>query len=195
MKYSFFMVCIGLFCLKGNAQKGKYDSTMKIGKVGYKVVCNNKNIDKNQLTISLLGFEENRNDIELDVKGKVLAAEVDDVNNDGFPDLLLYIFTDAEKRKGTVFAIASDNNKSILPIIFPDITDDEKLKVGYDGGDVFRLLNGRLLRKFPIYNTADSATTEKKNTIGVRQIIYKVVAAERGTFKFKVDRSFDTAKQ
>jgi hypothetical protein len=104
--------------LKGNAQKGKYDSTMKIGKVGYKVVCNNKNIDKNQLTISLLGFEENRNDIELDVKGKVLAAEVDDVNNDGFPDLLLYIFTDAEKRKGTVFAIASDNNKSILPIIF-----------------------------------------------------------------------------
>jgi hypothetical protein len=57
---------------------------MKIGKVGYKVVCNNKNIDKNQLTISLLGFEENRNDIELDVKGKVLAAEVDDVNNDGF---------------------------------------------------------------------------------------------------------------
>ena len=87
------MVCIGLFCLKGNAQKVKYDSTMKIGKVGYKVVCNNKNIDKNQLTISLLGFEENRNDIELDVKGRVLAEEVDDVNNDGFPDLLLYIFT------------------------------------------------------------------------------------------------------
>jgi hypothetical protein len=166
---------------------------MKIGKVGYRVICSNKNNDKNPLKLSLIGFEENRGDIDVEVKGKVLSAEVDDVNNDGFPDLLMYIYTEGDKRKGTVLAIASDNNKSVLPIIFPDILDDEKLKVGYNGGDEFRLLNGRLLRKFPVYNTTDSSANSTTTGV-VRQVIYRVIYGEKGALKFKVDRSFDTNK-
>jgi hypothetical protein len=193
MKIALFCIISFCFCSKIQAQKIKFDTTMKIGKVGYRVICSNKNNDKNPLKLSLIGFEENRGDIDVEVKGKVLSAEVDDVNNDGFPDLLMYIYTEGDKRKGTVLAIASDNNKSVLPIIFPDILDDEKLKVGYNGGDEFRLLNGRLLRKFPVYNTTDSSANSTTTGV-VRQVIYRVIYGEKGALKFKVDRSFDTNK-
>lgn len=182
-----------LCCLNTiQAQKLKIDTTVKLGKAGYRVLCTNKNFEKNGLKISLIGFEENRGDIDVDIKGKLVSVEVDDLNNDGFPDLLMYIYSDVEKRKGTVVAIASDNNKNVLPIVFPDIADDEKLKQGYDGGDEFRLLNGRLLRRFPVKNTTDS--TNQSTSIVIRQIIYKVIYGEKGTLKFKVDRSFDTPK-
>lgn len=193
MKIALFCIISFYFCSQIQAQKNKFDTTMKIGKVGYRVICSNKNNDKNPLKLSLIGFEENRGDIDVDVKGKVLSAEVDDVNNDGFPDLLMYIYSEGDKRKGTVLAIASDNNKSVLPIIFPDILDDEKLKVGYNGGDEFRLLNGRLLRKFPVYNTTDSSANSTTTGV-VRQVIYRVIYGEKGELKFKVDRSFDVNK-
>lgn len=186
-------ITLSLFCISNiQAQKLKVDTTVKLGKAGYRVICSNKNLEKNGLKISLLGFEENRGDIDVDIKGKLVSVELDDLNNDGFPDLLLYIFSDVEKRKGTVVAIASDNNKNVLPITFPDIVDDEKLKQGYDGGDEFRLLNGRLLRRFPVKNTTDS--TNQSAPLVIRQIIYKVVYGEKGALKFKVDRSFDTPK-
>lgn len=187
------LLIVSLFCINSiQAQKLKVDTTVKLGKAGYRVICSNKNFEKNGLKISLIGFEENRGDIDVEIKGKLVSAEVDDLNNDGFPDLLLYIFTDVEKRKGTVVAVASDNNKNVLPIIFPDIVDDEKLKQGYDGGDEFRLLNGRLLRRFPVKNTTDSSNLNAP--IVIRQIFYKVIYGEKGALKFKVDRSFDTPK-
>lgn len=192
MKSIVFFI-VALFCLPTvQAQKLKIDTTVKLGKAGYRVICSNKNLEKNGLKISLIGFEENRGDIDVDIKGKLVSVEVDDLNNDGFPDLLMYIFSDVEKRKGTVVAIASDNNKSVLPIVFPDIADDEKLKQGYDGGDEFRLLNGRLLRRFPVKNATDS--TNSNAPIVIRQIIYKVIYGEKGALKFKVDRSFDAPK-
>jgi hypothetical protein len=191
MKQSLFII-VCFFALNVHAQKNKFDTTMKIGKVGYRVTCNNKANEKSDLSISLIGFEESRNEINLDIKGKVFSAEIDDLNRDGFPDLIIYIFSEGDKRIGKVLAIASENNKGINAITFPDITDDPKLSLGYKGGDVFKLFNGILTRRFPVYNTTDS--TNAAPTGIVRQIIYKVVYGERGAMKFKVDRSIDIDK-
>lgn len=185
----YFLLAMMIFIASFSfAQKIKFDTTVKIGPIGYKINCSNKSADKNSMSISLIGFDEHPGDINLDIKGRITKAEIDDLNRDGLPDLIIYIFT-ADK-KGSVFAIACQEKKTVVPIIFPDIMDDEKLKVGYNGNDEFKLMNGILMRRFPVMNTTDST---KASTI-TRQILYKVVAGEGGSFKFKVDRNVDVAK-
>ncbi len=174
------------------AQYKRIDTTMKIGKSGYKVVCNNKNEDKNYITITPVGFTNSARDVSFEVKGKVKKAEVDDLNNDLFPDLVLYVYPPSEKEKGSVIGIASEKNESFVGIMFPDIVDDPKLRTGYQGYDQFTLLEGTLMRRFPVY-TADSVGA--KPTGMYRQVQYTVVPGERGGLKFKVVRSYEFAKQ
>lgn len=186
MKNIFLAFVFIVICFNADAQKNKYDSTMKIGKTGYRVLCNNKANNKNSLRIKLIGFEDTKDELEIDLKGKVTGAEVDDLNKDGFPDLVVYVITDDIKRKGTVIAISSNENKGILPIYFPSITDSEKLKQGYDGNDTFKLINGVLSHKFSITNTSDSS----EQYAIARQVLYNVVKTENG-WKFSVLRSIE----
>jgi hypothetical protein len=174
------------------AQFKRIDTTMKIGKSGYKVVCNNKNDDKNYITITPVGFANSARDVSFEVKGKIKSAEIDDLNNDLFPDLVLYVYPPGEKEKGTVIGVASEKNESFTGIMFPDIVDDPKLRTGYQGYDQFMLMEGTLMRKFPVY-TVDSVGA--KPTGMYRQVQYRVVPGERGSLKFKVARSYEFAKQ
>lgn len=190
MKKLFFIFCFLVNIFLVNAQKIKLDTTVKIGTIGYRVTCGNKSSEKNNLSITLIGFEEHPNDINIEVKGKATKVEMDDFNRDGLPDLIIYFFT-GEQKKGNVFAIVCQEKKTVAPIIFPDIMDDDKLKVGYHGNDEFRLMNGVLMRRFPVINNTDTSTAK---TNFIRQILYKVVPAENGTYKFKVDRSVDVGK-
>ncbi len=190
MKKLFFVLFFLVVAFSINAQKIRLDTTVKIGTIGYRVTCGNKSVEKNNLSITLIGFDEHPNDINVEVKGKATKVEIDDFNRDGLPDLIIYIFT-GEQKKGNVFAIVCQEKKTVTPILFPDIMDDEKLKVGYNGNDEFKLLNGVLMRRFPVINNTDTNTTK---TNFIRQILYKVLPAENGTYKFKVDRSVDVAK-
>jgi hypothetical protein len=74
------------------------------------------------------------------------------------------------------------------PIYFPDIKDDMRLSKGYRGQDEFRLLEGVLFRKFPVF---ESDTAIKQPTNKVRQILYRVIAGEQGSWKFKSFKDFD----
>jgi hypothetical protein len=49
-----------------------------------------------------------------------------------------------------------------------------------------------LMRKFPIYQTIDSAQSVPSGSI--RQIQYRVVPGERESMKFKVVRSYEVKK-
>ena len=69
-------------------QAKRFDTSMKIGKSGYKIYCSNKNAEKNSVTISPIGFENTAREITIEIKGRVNKAEVDDLNNDGFPQYL-----------------------------------------------------------------------------------------------------------
>lgn len=175
------------------AQVKRYDSSMKVGKAGYRVYTNNKNDDRNNVTISPIGFNSNSRDVTIEVRGRVTKSEVDDLNRDGFPDLVMYVSSGGAKNASTVIGIASQGNESLMPIIFPDIVDDPKLRVGYMGQDQFFLMNGVLMRKFPLYETADTLNIKPSGMM--RQIMYSVVPGEKGGHKFKVNRSYDFAKQ
>ena len=184
--------CGLLFLTALNAQYRKIDTTMKVGNAGYRVYCNNKNPEKNNLNITPIGFDKSAREISIEIKGRVLSTESDDLNNDGFPDLVLYIYSSDVNGYGKAFGIYSDKNQGIRPIIFPDIMDDMKLSVGYKGHDEYSLVEGNLMRRFPVYQKVDSVTTSP-NVI-MRQIQYRVVPTEQEGFKFKVVRSFEFKK-
>jgi hypothetical protein len=190
-KFIFLLFAV-ILTISGFSQYKKFDSTVKIGKAGYRVICNNKNPDKNYISIKLIGFENASNDIDLTILGRIKKIEIDDFNNDGFPDLVVYIFNGANSEMGNVFSVSSEENKSLKPIIFPDIRDDKKLSEGYKGYDDFYLLNGMLFRCFPVYKSDD---TVGNSTGGKRVIQYGVVPGENGALKFKVIRSFEEKKQ
>lgn len=192
-KIFFLLLMIVLLGMHVDAQIKRYDSSMKVGKVGFRVLCNNKSAEKNTASISPIGFENTAREISIEIKGRITKAEVDDLNNDGFPDMVLYVYNGGTKNTGTVIGISSDKNQGFVPIFFPDIADDQKLKVGYMGHDEFTLMEGTLLRRFPIYETADTANG--KLTGMMRQIQYRVTATEKGAQKFKVARSYETNKQ
>ena len=60
---------------------------------------------------------------------------------------------------------------------------------GYRGGDEYKLVEGILFRKFPLY---ELDTTIKTPTNKTRQIMYRVVKGEQpGTWKFKSFKNFD----
>ena len=95
--------CGLLFLTALNAQYRKIDTTMKVGNAGYRVYCNNKNPEKNNLNITPIGFDKSAREISIEIKGRVLSTESDDLNNDGFPDLVLYIYSSDVNGYGKAF--------------------------------------------------------------------------------------------
>jgi hypothetical protein len=184
-------IWLGLIGIQAPAQvpETKFDTTVKTGKVGYRVFCKNKPGDDNLLSIKLVGFLNTAKDMSFLIRGHVVQAVIDDLNNDGYPDLVLYIFSGLEGEFGTVYAFASDQNKAIIPIALPEVVSDGKLSAGYKGHDEFSLMEGSLLQKFPVYKPGD----DKNHPTGGKRIIqYQIVPAGKGTgYKFKVLQSYD----
>lgn len=180
-----------LFSTAINAQItfSKVDTTMKIGKAGYRVDCRNKSVTQNQLSIRPIGFESTAREISFSLKGRVSAAQVDDLNQDGYPDLVLFIYTDSNATAGTIYGFISDANKEIVPCMLPDVVLDSKVNKGYKGHDRFSMLEGTLLQQFPVYNPGDD---KDKPTGGSRVIQYHLVKGENGQYKFGILRFYDT---
>lgn len=132
-------------------------------------------------------------DFSFEINGRVRRAEVDDVNRDNFPDLVLYIYSGDTLNKGTVVCISSEANTTVLPIVFPDIVDDPKLRDGYKGYDEFLLMEGILTRRFPLYSS--DSTGVAKPTGKTRQVMYRVGPGDKGGQKFIVMRTYDYVKQ
>jgi hypothetical protein len=191
LKNSWLLLCL-LVVANVTAQYKRIDTTMKYTTAGYRLYTNNKSAEKNSITISVVGFSNSaQRDASFEIKGVVKGAAVDDFNNDGFPDLVIFVYSGKDASMGTVIGVASEKNESIKPIFFPDILDDAKLRLGYKGRDKFQLIEGTLLRSFPLYDTSDSTDVLKPLNI-TRNIQYRVTTGENGVLKFKAVRTYET---
>ena len=175
------------------AQGRRIDTTMKVGKAGFRVNCYNKSAEKNPITIYPVGFESEARDFSFELKGVLIGTEVDDLNKDGFPELLLYVASFDSLNKSSVIAISSQENKSVAPIVFPDILDDPRLRDGYKGADKYMLLEGVLMRTYPLYEK--DANGVQQPTGKMRRLMYRVAPGEQGTSKFVVARFYDFQKK
>jgi hypothetical protein len=191
MNKKLILLLAGTFCLAGvHAQISfeKIDTTMKVGKTGYRINCHNREIRENQLSIRPIGFESPANqNMNFPVRGRIAKAMVDDLNVDGVADLILFIYTDSAAIHGTVLAFISDGTKSIVPAGLPDVALDGKLNGGYRGHDQFSMMEGTLLQRFPVYKTDDKEVP----TGGNRVIQYQLSKVEGGGYKFAEMRSYD----
>ena len=191
-KYAFLLGLLAvLFSMTASAQItfNRIDTTMKIGKAGYRVTCRNRSITENPIAIRPVGMETDVRPLDFPLKGRLYATQVDDLNSDGYPDLLLYIYTDSNAIHGTVYCLLSEANKSLVPCYLPDISYDPKVNKGYKGYDKFTLLEGTLLQQFPVYNPDDE---KEKPTGGTRTLMYQVTKGEGGAYKFNRIRFYDT---
>jgi len=192
MNQKIILLLAGLICLRAaDAQVTfeKIDTTMKIGKTGFRLNCRNKEIAQNQLSIRPIGFESPANEnLNFPVRGRVSKAMVDDLNQDGVADLILFIYSDSAAIHGTVLAFISEGNKSIVPAGLPDVALDGKLSPGYKGHDQFSMLEGTLLQRFPVFKPGDADAP----TGGNRTVQYQLNKVDGGGYKFAVLRSFDT---
>lgn len=195
-KLFFLGVCFfsGAAFLHAQVPVKKIDTTMKLGKSGYRLTCSNKSPDKNTTSVSPIGFDKAVREFSFDIKGRITRAEVDDINRDGYPDMVIYVVNNDSIPKGNVIGISSEKNENVAPILFPDIFDDPKLRIGYKGNDTYFLMEGNLMRRFPVY-LADSAAASTNTGTLFRQIQYQVIPGDRGGYKFKPLRSYEFIKQ
>ena len=111
--------------------------------------------------------------VKQELLGSLTSSEVEDLNSDGRPELLLFVTSAGSGSYGSVLAWSASKGHTLLPITMPDLSG--KLAQGYMGHDQFAVVETTLMRRFPIYRPGD---TNAKPTGGTRQISYKLVAGE-----------------
>ena len=187
MRTSIFLMLVFFTCVFGTAQTVKIDTSAMLSSTGYRVQCNNKSTDENIVTISPKGFNKDVRGISFAVRGQVHKIIVDDLNNDGYADLMVCVYGGANGEMGNVAGVCFNGSDALVPAYFPDVFNDPKLREGYKGHDVFTMLMGFLQQSFPIYKSTDTDTA----TGGTRVVQYKLERNEKGTYNFKVLRTYD----
>ncbi len=125
------------------------------------------------LVIRPEGLEQDNTLIVQQVDGTVTGAEIEDLNSDGWPEIVVYVTSPGSGSYGTVVGYSVNAGKSLSAITFPELDGDAA--VGYMGHDEFTLVETTLARRFPIYKDGDS---NAEPTGGLRQVEYKLVDGE-----------------
>ena len=179
--------CSGGASIKGNYEKIDTDlDSSQVDKRTFQKVLSLQNIsfsvesqpigDKQQLTITPLGLSIENRHFTHDITGQsVVNAEIEDLNKDGFPEVLVYLQSHGSGSYGDVIAYAVHNGKSMSQISFPLVTDNKKIKDGYQGHDEFTLVEHKLVQRFPIYLKNDVNANPTGKT---RQIEYELKGGE-----------------
>ena len=108
---------------------------------------------------------------------------VGDLDENGFDEFYIVTVSSGSGSYGGVLAFASNKDKSLSRIHFPDVQEDDERFVGYLGHDTFELTDGGLVRSFPIYLPLD---TNSMPTGGTRAILYKLYPGEAG-WQLRID--------
>lgn len=128
-----------------------------------------------QLTIQPFGLKKENRKISMEVDGSVTGAEIEDLNSDGFPEILIFTVSAGSGSYGNVIGYSVNNGKSVSQITFPDITENNEASKGYMGHDEFAIVENSLVRRFKTYNEGDANSTPTGN---LRQLQYKLVDGE-----------------
>jgi hypothetical protein len=132
---------------------------------------------QNQLTITIDVHKSQLSPILHEIDGTVTGAEVADLNSDGSPEVYVYSTSAGSGSYGNVTCVSINKMKSASNIFMPPITENKKLRAEYMGHDEFAVVEGTLVRRFPIYKAGD---TNAKATGRLRQVNYKLKPGEAG---------------
>ncbi len=113
-----------------------------------------------------------------------------DLDGNGFDEIYIVTTSQGSGSYGKVMGFASNNDKSLSMIYFPDIQREDDMFKGYMGHDVFTIEGQKLVRTFPLYNEGD---TNQKPTGGERKLIYGLYPGE-AMWQLKIEK-LETVKE
>lgn len=141
-------------------------------------------VNSGRLSIKPSGLEINNQEETHEIDGLISGAEIGDLNNDNYPEILVYITVVGSGSYGSIIGYSVNNGKSMSQIYLPDLSGNPKISKGYMGHDEFAVVENNFVQRFPIYNPGDS---NAQPTGGTRQIQYKLVDDEASRV-FTVDK-------
>ncbi len=175
--------------IEGNLDQTQLDKTIFKRTVSLQgisfSIATQKNGVETELTVTPHGLEIDNSAVTQTIDGNVVDTDIEDLNADGSPEVLIYTQSDGSGSYGNVIGFSVNNKKSMTQIYFPPITDNKELSKGYMGHDEFTIIETTLAQRFPIYKEGDSNANP---TGGIRQITYKLVDGEASR-KFVVKNS------
>lgn len=136
------------------------------------------------IEISTKDFEHNYLEKYPD-RDPVSDAFLADLDGNGFDEIYIITASAGSGSYGTLLGFASNKDKSLSMINFPEIQERDENFKGYMGHDTFKIEDQKLVRTFPIYNEGD---TNKNPTGGTRKLVYGLYPGE-AMWQLKVGKS------
>lgn len=136
------------------------------------------------IEISTKGFEHNYLEKyeDIDPISNVILADLD---MNGFDEIYIITSSAGSGSYKTVLGFASNKDKSLSMIHFPDIQEEDEKFEGYMGHDTFKLEDQKLVRTFRIYNEGDP----NQNPTGwTRKLVYGLYPGE-AMWQLKIDKT------
>ena len=165
---SALLLAIALPYCAGAAAAGAFQRTLSLQGYSFQVKASGEG-SQQQLTISTRGGKLPIEPISQTVDGRVIGAEVADLNSDTLPEVYVYVQSAGSGSYGQLVAYSVIKGKQLSPIYLQELSGSAAK--GYQGHDEFSVVEGCLVRRFPINKTGDS---NAKATGGLRQICYKL---------------------
>ncbi len=196
---------LNFYCSGGASLAGNYHKisealdTMQIDKKVFSKLLSLQNISFDiwstgvsggqELYIQPIGLSIDNHLIQIGINGVITNAEIEDLNSDGYPEVLIYTRSAENEHIGNVLGVSVNNGKSASLISFPEKDTKSKPFSGYCGNDIFTIIENRLVQRFRVCMPGD-----KKNqpTGNYRQISYRLINGEASR-KFVIDKVTEIA--
>jgi hypothetical protein len=153
---------------------GAFNRTLSLQGYSFEVNASGEG-SQQRLTITTRGGKRPIKTITQTVDGQVVGAEVADLNSNSLPEIYVYVQSAGSGSYGQLVAFSVIAGDQLSPIHLRDLSGASAK--GYQGHDEFSVVEGCLVRRFPIYKPGDS---NAKATGGLRQICYKLQNGEAG---------------
>ncbi|CAM1347332.1 hypothetical protein [Tenacibaculum insulae] len=152
-----------------------FSKVLNLQGIGFNISSIKKN-NKNTLSIFTFGLEKQNYNESFNIENEIIIdAEVEDLDSDNSPELLIYTQSLNDKKHGNVYAFSVNNKKSMSKVAFVPVTKNNKVNNDYNGNDEFSVIENSLVQRFPVYQTTENKTFLTDKT---RQISYKLVKGE-----------------
>lgn len=158
--------------IPGAAWAGAFNRSLSLQGYSFTVKATGSG-SQQQLTITTRGGKTPIKPISQTVNGTVIGAEVADLNSNSLPEVYVYVQSAGSGSAGELVAYSVVNGEQLSPIYLQELSGASAK--GYMGHDKFQIVEGCLVRNFPIYKPGDS---NAKPTGGERQICYKLESGE-----------------
>jgi hypothetical protein len=157
---------------------GPFDRTLTLQGITFRVQAANDS-SVGQVRITPSGLKLDNTPVVREVDGRVVSADVADLNADGSPELYVVVQSAGSGSYASLLAVSANARKSLSDISLPALDTQAGANRGYQGHDDFAVVEGSLVRRMPIYLPNDNnADTNAQPTGGVRQLQYKLHKGE-----------------